>query len=147
MHKISKIVVIVLSLIGAILWFQLPDGDMPESEAIQSSSMNFMFIVTYILLGIAVLASLFFAFKNLLSTKGSLKKAGFVLAALAVIVLISWGMATGTDVSIEDMAKKDIVTSESTIRNIGMGINVFFLLLIIAVGAMLLPAIKKMFVK
>lgn len=147
MHKIVKIVLIVIGLIGAILWSQLPSRDMPDSEAIKSGSMNFMFIITYILLAIAVVVSLFFAFKNLLSTPGSLKKTLFVLLGLAVVVLISWAMASGTDVSIEEMTNKGIETSESTIRKIGMGINVFLILLVVAVGSMLLPGVKKMFSK
>ncbi|PCJ97982.1 MAG: hypothetical protein COA50_03360 [Flavobacteriaceae bacterium] len=150
MQKIIKIALVVISLVGAILWFQLPSrefSDANPAEAVNSGAMNFMFILTYLLLAIAVIASLFFAFKNLFSDSANLKKALFAVGGLAVIVLISWAMASGTDVSIEEMSNKGVETSEKTIRRIGTGLNMFLILTVIAVGSMILPGAKKMFSK
>ncbi|WP_411030022.1 hypothetical protein [Spongiimicrobium sp. 3-5] len=147
MHKILKIVLVVLGLAGFVLWTQLPDKDAPVSEAIQSSSMNLMFLITYLLLAIAVVVSLVFTLKNLFANPSSLKKTLFVIGGFLLVVLISFGLASGTDIDIAKMAEKGIETSESTVKRIGMGLNVFFILTIVAVAAMVLPGIKRMFSK
>ncbi|MGY8913674.1 MAG: hypothetical protein ACKVJF_01140 [Flavobacteriales bacterium] len=147
MHKILKYLLVALGLIGAILWFQLPSADMPASEAVNSTPMNLMFIITYLLLGIAVVSSLIFGLKNLFSTPDNLKKALFAVGGLLLVVAISYVMATGTDVDLTEMANKGIPTTESTVRTIGMGLNVFFILTAVAVLLMIVPGIKKMFSK
>ena len=144
MYKIVKIVLAVLGLIGVILWFQLPSTDVPATEAIGSASMNFMFIITYLLLGLAILISLVFSLVNLFSNPQSLKKTLFVIGGFLLVMAISYGLATGTDVSIEEMAGRGIQTSETTIKRIGMGLNMFFILTIIAVAAMIWGGVRKM---
>lgn len=147
MHKILKYILVALSLIGAVLWFQLPSADMPASEAVNSTPMNLMFIITYILLGIAIIFSLAFALKNLFTTPENLKKALFTLGGLLLVVAVAYGLASGTDVNLEEMANKGIPTTESTVKTIGMGLNVFFILTAIAVVLLIVPGIKKMFSK
>ena len=144
MHKIVKIVLVVVGLIGAALWFMLPERDMPANEAAQSGAMNAMFWITYLLLGIAAISSLLFALKNLFSSPESLKKTLFVVVGFLVVAGIAYVLASGTDVSIEEMAQRGIETSESTIKRIGMGLNLFFILTIIAVASMLYGGVKKM---
>ena len=144
MHKIVKIILVVLGAIGAILWFQLPSTDVPASEAINNSSMNFMFIITYVLLGIAIVATVIFGLKNLFTSKGGLKKAAFIVVGLLIVVAISYALATGADVNLDEMARKGVPTTVDTVKAIGTGLNVFFLLTIIAVGAMLFSGVKKM---
>jgi hypothetical protein len=147
MHKIVKIILVVLGAIGAILWFQLPSTDVPASEAINNGSMNFMFIITYLLLGIAIAASLLFGLMNLLTSKGALKKTLFAVGGLLVVVVISYALANGTDGNLDEMARKGVPTTESTVKTIGMGLNVFFILTLVAVGAMLWSGVKKMISK
>ncbi|WP_343487435.1 hypothetical protein [Allomuricauda sp. d1] len=145
MNKIIKIVLIVIGLLAAGLWFAMPEQEDPN--AINSGALNFMFILMYLLLAIAVIFSLFFALKKLFSTPGSLKKALFVLGGLAVVVAISYGLSSGNAEVVDAMAARGIETTESTVKNIGVGLNVFFILTIVAVGAMLLGGLKKMFAK
>ena len=144
MNKIVKIALVVIGVVAAILWYQLPGSEVPDSEAVQSTSLNIMFMIMYLLLAIAVFFSLIFTLKNLFSNPRSLKKSLIVIGAFLVVVVIAYAMASGTDVSIEEMAARGIDTSETTIRRIGMGLNVFFLLVIIAIGAMAWGGIKKM---
>jgi hypothetical protein len=143
MHKILKIILIVVGLIGAVLWFMLPEGDMPAAQAAQSGAMNAMFIITYLLLAIGVIASLLFTLKNLFSNPKGLKKTLFVVVGFLLVVAISYVMSSGTDVSDDFMAMSD----ESTVKKIGMGLNVFFILTVVAVVAIILPGIKKLFSK
>ena len=147
MYKIVKIALIVVGLIGAVLWFMLPEKEMPAAQAAESGAINGMFIITYILLGIAVVASLLFALKNLFSNPKNVKKTLMIVGGFLLVVAIAYVLASGTDVSIEEMASRGIETSESTIKRIGMGLNVFFILTLIAVALMVLPGLKKLFSK
>jgi hypothetical protein len=144
MYKIVKIVLIVLGLIGVILWFQLPDSDMPATQAIGSTSINFMFIITYILMAIAIFFSLVFSLINLFANPRNLKKTLFMVVGFLLVLAISYGLASGTDVNIDEMAARGISTSETVVKRIGMGLNMFFILVIIAVGAMIWGGVRKM---
>jgi len=143
MHKIIKIALFAVGVLSAVLWYLLPDSEMPMAEAAQSGPMNFMFIITYILLGIAIVVSLLFTLKNLISNPQGLKKTLFVVVGLAIVVGISYVLSSGTDVEPQFMA----MSNESTVKNIGMGLNVFFILTIIAIVSLIVPAVKNMFSK
>ena len=150
MNKIIKIALIVIGLIAAVLWFSLPSADDPD--AVNSGAMNFMFIIMYILLAIAVVSALFFGLAKLFTTPGSIKKALFALGGLAIIVAISYGLSSTEEAEavvkvFEDRTSSDLKTTVGTVKNIGMGLNVFFILTVIAVLLMVLPGLKKMFVK
>lgn len=144
MHKIVKIILVVLGLIGAVLWFQLPNKNVPVGQAIDNGAMNFMFIITYILLGIAIIASLLYSIIGLFSKPQSLKRTLVVVVGFLIVVAVAYVLADGADGTVEAMASKGINTTESTVKKIGMGLNVFFILTIIAVGAMLWGGVKKM---
>ncbi|WP_298484357.1 hypothetical protein [uncultured Maribacter sp.] len=143
MHKILKIVLIVVGLIGAVLWFMLPESEVPVAEAVENGAMGAMFLITYLLLGAAVVFSLVFTIKNLLSNPQGIKKALFVIGGFFLVVIVSYVLASGTDVDDKAMAMSD----ESTVKKIGMGLNIFYILTIIAVGSLVIPAVKKMFSK
>lgn len=143
MHKILKIVLIVVGLIGAVLWFMLPESEVPVAEAVENGAMGAMFLITYLLLGAAVVFSLVFTIKNLLSNPQGIKKALFVIGGFFLVVIVSYVLASGTDVDDKAMAMSD----ESTVKKIGMGLNIFYILTIIAVGSLVVPAVKKMFSK
>lgn len=147
MHKIVKIILVVIGLIGAVLWFQLPSADVPAAEAVNNGAMNFMFIISYILLGISVVVTVLYGFLNLFSSKGGLKKTLLIIGGLLVVVVISYALAKGTDVNMAEMAKNGVPTSESEVKLIGMGLNIFFILTVVAVGAMLFGGVKKMISK
>jgi len=143
MQKIVKIALVVIGIIGAALWFMLPPKDMPVAEAAENGAMNAMFMITYLLLGVAVVVSLVFTLKNLFSNAEGLKKTLFVVGGFLLVVGVSYALASGSDVDPEFLAMSD----ESTVKKIGMGLNVFFILTIIAVASLILPAVKNMFSK
>jgi len=145
MNKIIKIALIVIGLLSVVLWFSMPADDDPN--AINSAAMHWMFLIMYILLIIAVALSLFFGIGKLLTTPGSLKKALLSLGGLAVVVIISYALSSDNAVVVEEMSKVGIETTEGTVKNVGMGLNVFAILTVIAVVLMLWPGVKKLFVK
>ncbi|MFD2588598.1 hypothetical protein ACFSQJ_16830 [Croceitalea marina] len=146
MQKILKIVLIVIGVIGAVLsFFFMPSGDDPE--AINSGAIDLMFVLTWVLLIAAAALALFFGLKKMMTTPGGLKKALFALGGLAVIVAISYGLSSGDEAKSIADAMADKGATESTVKNIGMGLNVFFILTVVAVALMVWSGVKKIFVK
>ncbi len=147
MHKIIKIVLIVVGLLGALLWFLLPSSDVPAAEASQNTAMNLMFVMTYVLLAIAIIASLLFTLAKLISSPESLKKSLLTLAGFAVVVVIAYVFASGTDVDMAGLAKNGIITTEGTVKAIGAGLNVFVIMTAVAIILMMVPGVKGLFSK
>lgn len=144
MYKIVKIGLIVISVIAFILLFFMPGKDMPMADAMKSGGMNAMFILAYILLGVAVIASVVFGLKNMVSSPGGLKKAGFAIIGLVVLLGISYGLSGGTDIDPATMlSKNNIVTDEGEIKSVGAGINMFGIMLLVAVVLIAWGSIKK----
>ena len=67
-----------------------------------------------------------------------------VIGGFLLVVVISYVLADGTDINLDEMANRGIATSETTVKRIGTGLNVFFLLVVIAVGSMLYGGFKNM---
>ena len=147
MNKIVKIVLAVVGVIAAIMWYQLPGREVPVSEAVQSGPMNIMFLIMYILLAVAVFSSLLFTIANLFAHPKKLKKTLMVFGGFLVVVLIAYATSSGTDIDIEEMANRGVATTETVVRRIGTGLNLFFFLVIIAVGLMAWGGLKKVISK
>jgi hypothetical protein len=144
MYKIVKIALVVLSVIGLILLFLMPNSDMPKAEQMGSGSIDAMHWLAYILLFIAAGATLVFGLKNMISTPGGLKKSLMGIGGLLVVLAIAYGLSSGTDVSVEDMLRvNNIETTEGVVKSVGAGINMFGLLLLVAVGVIAWGAIRK----
>lgn len=147
MHKIVKIVLIVVGLVGALLWFMLPSSNVPPAEASQNTWMNLMFLLTFVLLAIAIIASLLFTLAKLISSPESLKKTLLTLGGFAVVVVIAYVLASGTDVDMAGLAKNGIHTTEGTVKAIGAGLNVFVIMTLVAIVLMIIPGLKGLFSK
>ena len=147
MNKIVKIVLAVVGVIAAIMWYQLPSRDVPVGEAVESGPMNIMFLIMYILLAVAVFSSLLFTIANLFAHPKKLKKTLMVFGGFLVVVVIAYATSSGTDINIEEMANRGVATTETVVRRIGTGLNLFFFLVIIAVGLMAWGGLKKVISK
>lgn len=145
MKRRIKIPLIVIGLIAVILWFSMPSGDDPE--AIHSSVISAMFVIVYLLLGIAIITTLTFGLTKVFSNPKSTKKTAFALGVLAIVVAISYGLSTDNEAVVTALAQRGVGTTETTVKTIGMGLNVFFILTLIAVVLMVIPGIKKMLAK
>lgn len=143
MHKIVKIGLVVLGAIAAILWSQLPDSDAPVGEAVESGAVHWMFMIMYILLAFAVVFSMAFALKNIASNPAGLKRTLIGIVGLLVVVVIAYALSDGDDGTVEEMAKRGVSTTEGTVKNIGTGLNVFFILVLVAIGTMMWGGLKK----
>ena len=73
-----------------------------------------------------------------------------LVGGLAVVVAISYGLSSGDEaqmVADSFAGNPNIETSAGTVKNVGMGLNVFFILTAVAVVLMVFPGLKKLFVK
>lgn len=145
MHRILKIVLIVIGVVAAALsFFFMPSGDDPA--AIDSGAIDLMFLLMWILLIAAAVMALFFGLKKMMTTKGGLKKTLFSLGGLAVLFIIGYALSSGEEAEavVQTFAGRDIEPEVGTVKNIGMLLNVFFGMTIVAVALMIWPGIKKL---
>ncbi|WP_350284894.1 hypothetical protein [uncultured Croceitalea sp.] len=143
MQKILKIVLIVIGVLGAIMsFFMMPSKDDPD--AINSVGITIMFLLTYLLLIVATITALFFGLKKMMTTPGGLKKTLFSIGGLVILAIIGYALAGGEQEVVDTMATRGLETTTGTVKTIGMLLNVFFGMTIIAVLLMVLPGIKKL---
>jgi succinate dehydrogenase/fumarate reductase cytochrome b subunit len=145
MHKIIKIVLIVLGVLSAILWYSLPASDMPPSQAIESLPMDLMFKIVFLLLLIATAASVFFGLKKTFTSEGGLKRVLKTLAFAGVLTLVGYLMAGGEEAVVEAVqTERGLTTTVGTVKTIGTLLNIFFGMVLIAIVLMVIPGLKRL---
>ncbi len=144
MYRIIKIALIIIGLLSAVLWFFMPDAEDPA--AIASGSISGMFIIMFVLLAVAALMAIVFGLSKMLTTSGGLKKALFALGGLVILFIIGYAISSGDEAKavVDTMGTRGIETTESTVKNIGMLLNVFFGMTFVAVLLMLWPGVKRL---
>lgn len=145
MHRIIKIVLIVLGVLSAVLWSSLPETDMPPSEAIKSVPMDLMFKIVFLLLLIATAASLFFGLKKTFSSKGGIKRILKTFGFAVVLTVIGYVAAGGEEQVVEAVqSERGLTATVGTVKTIGTLLNIFFGMLLIAIALMVVPSIKRL---
>jgi len=145
MHKIIKIVLIVLGVLSTILWYSLPASDMPPSQAIESLPMDLMFKIVFLLLLIATAASVFFGLKKTFTSEGGLKRVLKTLAFAGVLTLVGYLMAGGEEAVVEAVqTERGLTTTVGTVKTIGTLLNIFFGMVLIAIILMVIPSLKRL---
>ena len=145
MHKIIKIVLIVLGVLSAILCYSLPASDMPPSHAIESLPMDLMFKIVFLLLLIATAASVFFGLKKTFTSEGGLKRVLKTLAFAGVLTLVGYLMAGGEEAVVEAVqTERGLTTTVGTVKTIGTLLNIFFGMVLIAIVLMVIPSLKRL---
>jgi hypothetical protein len=131
LYKILKIIVAILSIVGAIFALMIMSGN--------EGMIDNMIYVTYVILAIILALVLVFVIKGLLA--GDIKKTLMSVGAFVVILVISYAMSSGTDLNLAPFAEKGV--TEATSKYVGAGLNAFYALSIIAIGSMLFSGIKN----
>ncbi len=140
LHKILKIVALVLSVAGIIsLAMIVSNGD--DAVKATGEGLDGFLYIAYIMFSIVLLFVIVFVLKGLLA--GDLKKTLITIGAFLVVIIISYIMADG----VETMMKDGKVLSASGSKWISTGINAFVLLGLIAIGSMASGGIKKLITK
>ena len=133
LQKMLTVGIAIISLIAVAMWVMITKGD-DDSAAIDA--MLWFGIILVIGAGaIAIVLSL----KNIVSNPAKMKVAGIAIVALLVIIGISYGLSTGKEV-LRDGTQ---MVSESGSKLVGTGLRVFYILIIVALGAMVASGVKK----
>jgi len=134
LQKILTVAIALISLVAVVLWVMIIKGD-DDSSAIDMMLWFGKFLV-YGAGSIAVVLSL----KNIASNPAKIKIAGIAIVALLVIVGISYGLSDGQEVV---NGTGEQMVSESGSKLVGTGLRVFYILIIVALGAMVASGVKK----
>ena len=136
LHKIVKILSLVLALAGILFGVMIIAGNNGQID----SMMYVAYAVLFIVLALVVVYTLI----NLLSHKDALMGALKGVGSFVVLGLICYFVfATGTEKTIADGK----ILSATDDKLIGAGLYMFYALAIIASGAMLFTGLKKMISK
>lgn len=141
MHKILKIVALVLSLAGiGLLIGILATGD----EAIKAGDnaiVDYMSYVAYFVLFIILLSVIIFVFKNLFSNTGSLKNTLIGIGAFLAVLIVAYAVSGG-DTMVYKYGGNPVTEGES--HMVGAGLIAFYVLILTAAATMLFSGIKKL---
>ena len=137
LHKILKIVVGVLGIIGVVFALMLASG--------YEAMIDYMLYITYVIMVIILVLVLVYVLKGLAS--GDIKKTLLSLGIFLGIALGSYIISSGTDLNLQPLIDKGSNITESVSKNIGAGLNMFYALSVFAIGTMLYFGVKKQFNK
>jgi len=154
MHKILKIVVAVLSLIGIIGLVRIIMTGEEEAKAAISSGTGVLFetmsTIAYIILVLAIILVVIFVITNLFSGGGNIKNTLVGIVAFAVVLIIGYLVSGGDALVGKELpvigkvyAYDDVFATEGESRLVGAGLISFYILSIVAIGAMVLSGVKK----
>lgn len=139
LHKILKIVALVLGVAGLIFWGMLvAKGD--EAVKATGEGVDPLMYIGYITLAIVLLFVIIFVLKGIFA--GDLKKTLLSVGAFLLVVIISYVMSSGSVEGLPLIDGKPI--SESGSKWVSTGLNTFYILAIAAIGAMVFSGVKKL---
>ncbi len=145
MHKILKIVALVLSLagIGVLVNIIAKGDDAIKAAALDgdTSIVDPMAIIAYITLGLVLAFVLFFVIKNLVTGGKSLKNTLIGLGAFILVLVIAYAVSGG---DVNQYFYNGIEATEGESKLVGAGLVAFYILILTAAGTMLFSGIKKL---
>lgn len=130
LHKIFKIIGIVLGLLGVVFMALLLSGN--------ASAMDWLIYTGYIVLAVTVVMVLLFVLKGVF--EGDIMKTLISIGVFAAIIIVSYVLADSTPMQLPDDGG---MTSESGSKWVGTGLYTFYILAIVAVGLMVFSGFKK----
>ena len=129
LHKVTKIAAIVISILSLVAL----GGLMATSDSEDNSWISPLIYLSYVILFACVAIVLIFVFKNLLSSKETLKRALITIGILAGVLLLSFILADGSDVY---NVKKELLVSGSTSKIVSTGLNMSYILGFVSIGSL-----------
>ncbi len=136
LHKILKIVALLLSVAGIIFLAMIISKGDKEVAATGAGVDGFLY-VAYIIFAITILFVLFFVLKGLAA--GNIKNTLISIGAFLLIVVISYVLADGNPMEMQEGE----MLSASGSKWVGTGLYAFYIMAVLAVGAMVFSGIKK----
>lgn len=140
LHKILKIVALILSIAGVIsLAMIISNGDDAVRET--GKGLDGFLYIAYIIFAIVLLFVIIFVLKGILT--GNIKNTLIALGAFVAVVVISYVMADGVEITMKDGK----ILSESGSKWISTGLYMFYILGLVAIGSMVFGGVKKLITK
>ncbi len=140
-HKILKYLALVIGVIGLILLGRIimAGDDAIEASAAEQQSLITPFIwLAYFVMAVIIVLVLFFVIKGLF--RGNIKNTLIAVGAFVLIVVIAYLVTDGSEIVMKD----GDVLSASGSHWVSAGLVVFYILAVIAVGAMVISGIRKL---
>jgi len=145
LHKILKIVAIVLSLAGVIFLARIiAAGDEAIETGEKAGLVDPIAFVAYIILGLVLAFVLVFVIKNLFTNTAGLKNTLIGVGAFAAVIIISYVMAGGDELKYK---LEDGFATDSQSQMVGAGLTAFYILIVVAALAMIFSGVKKVISK
>ena len=136
LHKIIKIIGLIISLIGiAFLGTMIMKGDEIIKET--GAGIDGFIYTAYFIFALVLVAVIVFGFKGLLS--GNIKNTLIILGVFVVVIAISYVLADGTPMELNDGG----MLSESGSKWVGAGLYTFYILGAVAIASMIFSGFKK----
>ena len=133
LHKIFKIISLVLALVGIIFGVMIIAGSLGQID----NMMYVAYAVFFIVLALVVIYTLINLFSNKDALMGALKGVGSFVALALICYFV---FANGVETPLRDGE----TLSASDDRLVGAGLYMFYALALIASGTMLFFGLKKM---
>ena len=140
LHKILKYVALVIGVLGLIFLGRIlaaGDDAIEASADVQGSVLEPMMWISYLVLAVVVALVVIFVIAGLF--RGNIKNTIIGIVSFAVVVLVSYLVTTGTEVTTRD---GDIITA-GTVHWVGAGLVCFYILAALAILAMVFSGVKK----
>ena len=141
LYKVLKYISFLLGGIGVVLFIWLlskGDDAIISSPELQGSILNSFLILTWIVIGIAVLAVLVFVILKLFS--GNIKNILISIGAFIAVFLISYVSASSDDYRLPN----GTAVSGQLSKWVDTGLYMFYILAVVAVLALLISSVKKL---
>ncbi len=144
MHKIFKIVALVLSLAGIVSLIRIISaGDTVMKDAAATGDTALvepMAWIAYIILALVLAFVVFFVIKNLFTNSAGLKNTLIGLGGFLLVAIISYVISSGVETPMRDGK----ILSASGAKLVSTGLNMFYILAVLAIIAMLGSGVKKL---
>lgn len=140
-YKILKYLALAFGVIGAVLLVRVlmaGDDSIIGSADVQASVVDPFLYISYIVLAITIVLVLFYVIKGLF--RGNIKKTLLSIGAFALVIIVSYVLAD--DSVMYDRNNVELI-SASGAKWVGAGLISFYILGIVAIGAVVLSSVNK----
>ena len=140
----KKVLTIILALVGLLsivfLAMIISTGDEAVKVGEASGTVDSFMYLSYLILLLTLFFVVIFTLKGVFSNAAVLKSTLKSVGAFVILALICYFMAEGVETPLKDGGS----LSEGGSKLVGAGLYLFYLLILLAGGIMLLSGIKKM---
>lgn len=141
----QKLLSIILGIVGIIsiifLFIIINTGDEAISAGESGGAVDAFMYISYVVLFLTIAIVLLFVLKGLFT--GNVKKTLMSVGAFVAIIVISYALASGTDLDLDQFNSKGLGITEAISRNVGAGLIAFYILGALALGSMLFSGFNK----